>query len=270
MPVEHEGTIPAEGTDWALMTSGRMPDKGPRYTETPANPYAPDAPPIAEPWNAATASLFVAIVVVWVWRLRGRYDRYPFLCCCLPVLLAGGVGGTLYHALRTSVVFFLLDVVPIMLLGLAGSVYLACRLPRRTAVTALGAALLVYVTMMTVFRLLPNRSVQWAVNVSYASLAALVLTPMAVVLVRTRFRHAGWVVAGLISFVIAWFFRLLDREVGIYLPMGSHWLWHTFGAATTALVIEYFYRIEGESRLVEQEEAPSPPLGTGGLEELPS
>jgi hypothetical protein len=71
---------------------------------------------------------------------------------------------------------------------------------------------------------------------------------MAVVLVRTRFRHGAWVVAGLVSFVIAWFFRLLDWQLGVYLPMGSHWLWHTFGAITTALVIEYFSLVEGEKR----------------------
>src|SRR5439155_7699960 len=130
MPAEHEGSVAAEGADWGLLTNGRLPDRGPRYTETPADPYAPGAPFIAEPWNAVTAALFVVIVAVWAWRLRGRYDRYPFLCCCLPILLAGGIGGTLYHALRTSVLFFLLDVVPIMLLGLAGSIYMAVQLPR--------------------------------------------------------------------------------------------------------------------------------------------
>ena len=74
----------------------------------------------------------------------------------------------------------------------------------------------------------------------------LVLTPVALVLIRTRFRHGGWVVAGLVSFVIAWIFRLIDPDMGPYLPMGSHWLWHTFGAITTVLMIEFFYMVEGE------------------------
>src|ERR1700722_1830174 len=94
--------------DWALLTQGRMPDWGPRYTETPPNPYAPNAPSIAEPWNTITASFFIFIVIAWAWRLRGRYNNYPFLCCCMPILLAGGIGGTLYHATRISWVFFLL------------------------------------------------------------------------------------------------------------------------------------------------------------------
>src|SRR5262249_25635573 len=192
-------------------------------------------------------SLFIVIVLAWAWRLRGRYANYPFLVCCMPILLAGGIGGTLYHALRTSRVFFLMDVIPISALGLAGAVYLALRLSRRWAWAYMLGALLVYATVNgLVFRYVPRQNIQWAVNISYASLAALVLTPMAVVLVRTRFRHVGWVVAGVISFLIAWFCRLLDREAGEYLPMGSHWLWHTFGAITTALIVEYFYLVEGE------------------------
>src|SRR5205823_12130378 len=87
---------------------------------------------------------------------------------------------------------------------------------------------------------------QLRINLSYASLAAVVLTPVALVLVRTRFRHGGWVVAGLVSFAVAWFFRLFDQRSGGYLPMGTHWLWHTFGAISTALVVEYFYLVEGE------------------------
>ena len=72
------------------------------------------------------------------------------------------------------------------------------------------------------------------------------LTPIVLVLLRTRFRHGSWIVAGAIAFAIAWFFRLWDQQAGPYLPMGSHWLWHTFGAASTALVIEYFYKVEAE------------------------
>jgi hypothetical protein len=246
MPVAHEGNERADGVNWGVLTSGRMPDLGPRYTETPADPYAPDAPPIAEPWNAATALLFVVIVIVWGWRLRGRYRDYPFLCSCLPILLAGGIGGTLYHSLRTSFVFLLFDVVPIFLLALAGAVFLAVRLSRRRAWIYITGAVIVYFVFNGAFRLMPSQSVKWAVNISYASLALLILAPMALVLIRTRFRHGAWVVAGLTSFVIAWFFRLWDESAGPYLSMGSHWVWHTFGAISTALIIEYFYRVESE------------------------
>jgi len=245
----NEGEAPPTRPDWALLTQDRMPDRGPRYTETPADPYAPDAPFIAEPWNAITASFFIWIVVAWAWRLRGRYRQYPFLVCCMPILLAGGIGGTLYHATRLSVVYFLLDVIPISLLGLAGSLYMALRYFGRRQLWLLPAVVVIYIICNQVlFTVVGPISPQLRINLSYASLAVLVLTPVALVLIRTRFRHGGWVVAGVISFVFAWIFRLIDRDIGPYLSMGSHWLWHTFGAITTALIVEYFYLVEGEKR----------------------
>jgi len=224
-----------------------MPDRGPRYTETPFDPYASDAPRIAEPWNAMTASLFIWIVAVWAWRLRGRYRDYPFLVSCMPILLVGGIGGTLYHATRASVVYFLLDVVPISLLGLAGAVYMAFRYFGRRRLWLLPALIVFYAACnRLLFSTIGPTNPQLRINLSYASLAVLVVTPVVLVLIRTRFRHGGWVVAGIVSFVIAWIFRLIDRDMGPYLPMGSHWLWHTFGAITTALIVEYFYLVEGE------------------------
>lgn len=235
--------------DYRMHANAQLQDRGPRYTETPPDPYAPNAPFIVEPWNAVTAALFVVIAVAWIVRLRGRYKEYPFLMSCLPILLVGGIGGTLYHGLRTERLYFYLDVIPIQLLALAGAVYLAVRLWRRRGWLYLGGAVVVYLgTASLLFTLVLPRSRALAINLNYAALAIMVLLPMAVTLVYTRFRHGKWVAAGLLAFVIAWFFRLVDEKAGPYLSMGTHWLWHTFGAASTALIIEFYYRVEGDPR----------------------
>lgn len=224
----------------------RLPDGGPRYLETPADPYAPDAPYVAEPFNAVTASFFIVIVLAWVYRLAGRYRRFPFLACCLPILLAGGIGGTLYHAFRTRLAYFLLDVIPIQLLGLAGSIYLALRLGRRFGKRrVLLISLVIFVAFAFVnglLRLVPSDIPTLRISLNYASLAAIILIPIVVTLIRSRFAYAGFVWAGLGSFAIAIFFRFVDPYSP--LPMGTHWLWHTFGALCTVFVIEYFYRVE--------------------------
>src|SRR5947209_1228716 len=82
-------------------------DKGPIYVETNLNRF------IREPFNAVTALAFVVLVIVWLVRLRGRYRQHPFLMACLPILLAGGIGGTLYHGLRRWPAMLVLDVAPI-------------------------------------------------------------------------------------------------------------------------------------------------------------
>lgn len=229
----------------------RLQDRGPRYKETPPDPYASSAPAVAEPWNTVTAALFVVIVLGWVARLRGRFREYPFLACCLPILLAGGVGGTLYHAYRTRLAYFLLDVIPIQLLGLAGSIYLTTRLVRgaklwRVIGIAVGLLVVFAAVNEGLFRALNLPLKNLRVNLNYAALAIIILVPLGAVLVRTRFRHVGWVAGGLAAFAVAWFFRLIDGTPSDTLPMGTHWLWHTFGAITTQATMEYFYRIEGE------------------------
>ena len=232
--------------------SARLPDGGPRYKESPADP-ATFQPQLAEPYNAVTAALFVLIAVFWMGRLWGRFARFPFVTICLPILLAGGIGGTLYHATRADRLYFLLDVIPIQILGLIGAIFLTLRLARTVGyVRVLGYAVgLLAVSVglnLFVFRSIPLPAgyPNLRVNLSYASLAAVLLIPMFAVLARTRFRHAGWVVGGLASFGIAWFCRLIDRGPLDTLPMGTHWLWHTFGAITTFAIAQYFYRLEGE------------------------
>jgi len=123
MPAELSTEEPVTRPDWALLLNGRLPDGGPRYVETPPDPTAPGAPFVAEPWNTVTASFFILIALVWIWRLRGRFRDYPFVVCCMPILLAGGIGGTLYHGTR----------LPVHAFGYALPIYF---LPRRRANSA--------------------------------------------------------------------------------------------------------------------------------------
>jgi hypothetical protein len=229
----------------AIATSDppeRGPDHGPLYTETPAELKfgQPFSGGVAEPWNAATAFLFVLIVVYWVARLRGRLKEYPFLAVTLPLLFVGGVGGTLYHGLRSWVGFFLMDLLPIFLLGLIVSLYWWVRLGPRVR------HLLAVVVVLSILQLLGQWQLptQWKINLSYAMLAMLILVPLALVLVRTRGRHAGWVATSFVSFAIAWLCRIADTWQPPLLPMGTHWLWHTFGAVTTFALAEYVFLIE--------------------------
>src|SRR5262245_31458642 len=238
---------------------GRLPDWGPIFIETPdpaTNPY-PFAQLIAEPWNGASAALFVVVVIYWLIRLRGHYRQFPFLCSCLPILLVGGVGGTLFHALRISPVFFLMDVIPIYVLGIAASLYLWFRLgPRAEYVIGV-------IALIALFQLLGQIGLptHWAINVSYASLAVIILLPLALVLVRTRFRYFNWVVTAFVCFGIAWFFRIADATIRpALLPMGTHWLWHVFGAGCTMALSQYFYLLEQEKR---QPDALTQPIAEG-------
>jgi hypothetical protein len=233
-----------------LPAPERLADWGPRYTETPPDPFSPSAPSVAEPWNTVTAAFFVVIALYWAAKLARDWRRYPFVCAGLPVLFAGGIGGTLYHATRTHKAYFLLDVIPISLLGVAGAVYLTLRLGRTLgAARVVGVAAVVVLAYLAVngvvLRLIAFDSPNLRINLSYASLALLVLLPVGGVLVRTRFRHGAWVGVALGSFAVAWLCRLVDNTGLSTLPMGTHWLWHVFGAITTQAMVAYFVAVEG-------------------------
>ncbi|HEY1187930.1 MAG TPA: hypothetical protein VGE74_09745 [Gemmata sp.] len=248
MPQPPDTDAAAPVTTGARVSTDRLPDLGPAYIETPPDPYTPDAPLVAEPWNTVTASFFIWIALAWLWKVRGRYREFPFLVCCLPILLAGGIGGTLFHGTRRSRWFFLLDVVPIQLLGLAGAAFMAYRFLGRRRLWVLLLVVPFYVLChRLIFSAIGPQNRHRSINLSYASLAPVVLAPVLLVLWRTRFRHGGWVVAGAISFAIGWFFRLYDQHSAEYLPMGCHWLWHTFGALSTAAMIQFFYKVEGDA-----------------------
>ena len=247
----------ADGPDHFFVTGGpidglnRLPDGGPRYQETPLDPYLSDAAAIAEPWNTVTAALFIVIVVYWLVTLGRRWKAYPFAMSCLPILLAGGIGGTLYHATRTQKAYFLLDVIPISLLGLAGSAYLTIRLSRslglvRVLLTAIGLLVVYLGVNGLLFSMIQSDNKNLRVNLSYASLAVVILAPIVVVLIRTKFRYGRWVLAALGCFALAWLCRLVDHTALSPLPMGTHWLWHLFGAVTTQIMIAYFVKLEGE------------------------
>ncbi len=250
--------MPPPDTFFLSGAGPRLADGGPIYKESPPDPAVLPPGRMAEPWNTVTAFLFVLIVLAWAVRLRGNYRRHPFVVACLPVLLAGGIGGTLYHMHRSRYAYFILDVVPISLLGFAGAIYLAVRLNRqvgwvrwlRVSVTVVAVVGCYFFLNGVLFRGLLGRfggNPHMVVNISYASLAVVLLVPLVVALVRTRFRHGGLVLAALASFAIAWFMRLADNSGYGDLPMGTHWLWHVFGAITTVALMEYFHRLELET-----------------------
>jgi hypothetical protein len=218
----------------------RLADWGPRYTETPSG-EPPFSLSVAEPWNTVSAALFIVLVLIWIGRVRGIFRQLPFFSCCLPILLVGGIGGTLFHATRASPIFFLLDIVPIYGLGLLVALFLWIRLGPRLSYLLGMVACLGLLQIWGQWQL----PTQWAVNLSYGSLALIVLLPLGLLLVRSRFRHAQWIYASLSFFVLAWVCRITD--VLRPLPMGTHWLWHLFGAATTWTLGEYIYRVEGEA-----------------------
>lgn len=209
------------------------PDHGGLYAETRLENLFP------EPFNAVTSLFFLAIAIWWTVRINRHWRQFPFLVYALVLLYIGGIGGSLYHGLRRWSMFLVMDWLPIMLLCLSAGLWFLAKLTRWYV-----AALLVlgYFVLQIYLRRQLSGNLQLFINVNYAVMAGLVLFPVIAFLVSTRFNHARWVGIAFAAFVVALFFRIADQWE--LLPMGTHFLWHTFGAVAAFAMLRYVYLVE--------------------------
>ncbi len=95
------------------------------------------------------------------------------------------------------------------------------------------------VFLNTLFRMLDIPK-QFAISSGYVITAITVLTPFFLYAYKTQWRNTRYLVSGMLTFALAVTFRTLDSTTEI-LPMGTHWLWHTFGGVAVFLLLYYIY-----------------------------
>jgi len=220
-----------------LLWQTGLPDGGPVYTETDLSQ------PVVEPWNAVSAFMFLLVVLYWAFKLKGQYQQHPFLAYVLPVLTIGGIGGTIYHAFRYSELFLLMDWVPILILCLSAGFYFLMK-----ALDSWKPAVLITIGVFLLERMVFEIfSPRIAVNVSYIVLASFVLLSTWLMLHKKAYFQGKYVGYALLTFMVAIFFRIADRWE--WLPMGTHFLWHTFGALACYLMIHYVYALNAGDKV---------------------
>lgn len=205
------------------------------YTETNLHQFFP------EPWNMVTSALFLIPGIYWLVRLKGFSRAHTFLSMATYLMLIGCVGGTIYHGLRRWHVFIFMDWVPIALLCLSASVYFWMKLLGRWYYGIIALVLFVIIEML-VRKTMPGSSQQLAISINYAVMVLMVVLPLGLLLIKTKGYQWPLVALALLSFMVALSFRIYDR----FTPwtIGTHFLWHTFGAMATALMFAYLYRLQ--------------------------
>ena len=215
-----------------LLQVHRLADNGPVYYETNLENL------VVEPWNAVTAILFLLIVGYWAFRVWTVRKSHLFLVYMLPILAIGGIGGTIYHAFRYSRVFLVMDWLPIMLLSFAAGIYFMVKSTGRWWYALLVIAGVAGLQTLN-FTLMPERLIHIAISISYGLLGMVILVPTIFYMIKTKWVKSRIVLYALISFFLALIFRLTDMEG--WLPMGTHFLWHTFGALAANFMFAYIF-----------------------------
>ncbi len=207
-------------------------DSGPIYQETMQGRFP------VEPFNTYSNLFFLAIIVYFSVRVYRDVERHKFLAWCMPFLLLSYIGGTVYHASRSADFWMYLDWLPIVALCFAVSVYFTARI--RTGWKGRLWLILIVLFLVVGVRLLP-----WPVSIKtsagYIATVLGLLLPIFVYMYTKHMKNWNLIVFAILSFGVAISFRVMDRFVDI-LPMGTHWLWHSFGALAVFLLISYIYR----------------------------
>lgn len=220
----------------------RPADFGPIYAETDLSRFP------VEPWNTYSNLLFLGIIVYLVYSTRCNWRAFPLSVTALPILVVGFIGGTVFHATRSHSLWLILDFVPIFLLGILG----ACFFWNRLVTNWWLALLLVFASLALSgwVRSQPYLPRQINISLGYAGLALTILLPATLQCIKEM--RSSWIllVSAAVSFSIGITFRIIDRGIGQeILPMGTHFLWHIFGAVSTWYVIKYILRCENLFRV---------------------
>ena len=157
----------------------------------------------------------------------------------LPILFVGYVGGTIYHATRSHVIWLALDVGPIYILAFITGVY--CW--KRLIPSVLKIALVVF-TLFTIPRVLlyffyedPGSGITH----TYIAICIPILLPIIIYEKQNGCQHVARFCLGFGLILIALFFRFLDVHPYVItnFPIGTHWLWHSLGALGCHGLIAY-------------------------------
>jgi ABC-type proline/glycine betaine transport system permease subunit len=193
-----------------------------------------------EPWNALSSLLILAPAIYWLWQIRREAVQRKFMVFAIVLIALGGIGSALFHGFRASLFFLLMDVIPSAILTVSLSVYLWLKILKRWWH--------IFFIMIPAFGI---RFLFWdgipehlAINLSYFITGAIIALPLIVILVREKFRSWAPVILAVASFGLALLFRQTDPVRIAFLPMGTHFLWHTFSAVGAYFILKYLYHFK--------------------------
>lgn len=217
-----------------LFLPQQITDGGPWYAETHITDNL-----IVEPWNAFSSLAIAAPAVYYLWKIRKNPGQYAFLLAAIPFLLMNGIGSTLFHGLRTSRFFLLMDFMPALFLTLMITVYFWAKVLPKWWMS------FVVVTPVFLFRFgiidfIPG---QGGINMSYTISGIAFLLPVFLILRKYKFKKSINIIISALCFILAIYFRQVDKEFTDYVAFGTHFLWHIFTGIGAFLLADYLYFI---------------------------
>lgn len=207
-------------------------DSGPIYQETIEGRIP------VEPFNTFSNLIFIALLCYFWLKIRKNPKKHPFFLFAIPVIFMSWVGGTVYHGTRSHDFWLVLDWLPIMLVCLGGIIYFIGKIKKKWWERFALFFGLISLSFLPRLISLPS---QYRISFGYIITAVTVLTPFIWYAYKTQWKNSHLILIGAFVFGIAVTLRTLDNTV-VLLPMGTHWLWHTFGGIAVFFLLLYIYK----------------------------
>lgn len=220
------------------MISSQIPfspsDSGPIYQETlVAHDHF-----LAEPWNAISSLAIVLPAIYWAIKLQKHQVRdFLFMWYCIPLLILGGTGSTLYHGFRNSEWLLLLDVLPTAIMTLSIGVLFWFRYLKNWYVT-IGLFALSFIIRYFIYQVVSDHT---ATNIAYFVTGILIFLPILLYLKRNNWLGLKWIVLSVLFLVLSLVFREIDRRGIFDLEMGTHFLWHLLSGVGAFYLARFLY-----------------------------
>ena len=212
-------------------------DNGPFYAETDLGRFP------VEPWNTYSLVTFGIVAMFWAHKNRLNLRQHPSLVTCVILITIGTVGGARYHACRCNFWWLIADVLPIGAVVTIGALLFWKQLRAKSA-RCFNLTLSSCISLLVLNVLLKDYyPKQMWITLMYVNLSLVLLTPSFVISYLDCWRHLKLLTYSSVAIVIALIFRVLDFQPGIIkiFPMGTHFLWHCFGAFSGYFLMKYIY-----------------------------
>jgi hemolysin III len=220
-------------TEW-LKYHSTLLDGGPLYTETDLGHL------IVEPWNAISSLAFLIPAIYWLWKVKFDIKKYLIMVICGVLLFVGGTGSTLFHAFRTSHALIVMDFLPMAMATFAVSCFFWYKVLYQKWYWVATIVVPTWVIREQLFYWLNHHN---AINVSYFLTGTMIFLPMLLLLYNTNWFKSMDALMALFGFAIALFFRQIDAWDPPITPIGTHFLWHLFGAGGSFYLAKYLYAL---------------------------
>ncbi|HLL26500.1 MAG TPA: hypothetical protein VKT73_02465 [Xanthobacteraceae bacterium] len=190
-----------------------------------------------EPFNAVSNVAFftAAGVAFFQWRRAGSRD--PASLLLILVVVAIGIGSTIFHTVATRAAL-IGDIVPIAVF-MAGYLVLALRRYLKLGIFLTLAALAGFeIVSFGTPAILPPDLLNG--SVSYLPALLMLIALAALLQLQTgasevAAAHWLWLATGI--FIVSLLFRSIDFAVCSYFPVGTHFIWHCLNAAVLYVLL---------------------------------